>query len=147
MTARLPSTTTSPGVGSIGFPIEVVIASTWSQELANEWGSCMGKMSREMGAHGWYAPGMNTQDALRSAQLVSIFRGRRAGGTDRGQRGGRCNGPGRIFLIKHFALYEGNGKMVSVWSNEQAIREIYLKPLEISVKEGRANAVMVSWSF
>lgn len=37
--------------------------------------------------------------------------------------------------------------MVSVWSNEQAIREIYLKPFEISVKEGGANAVMVSWSF
>ncbi len=49
--------------------------------------------------------------------------------------------------IKHFALYEGNSKMVSVWSNEQAIREIYLKPFEISVKEGKANAVMVSWSF
>lgn len=27
------------------------------------------------------------------------------------------------------------------------IREIYLKPFEISVKEGGANAVMVSWSF
>ena len=37
--------------------------------------------------------------------------------------------------------------MVSVWSNEQAIREIYLKPFEISVKQGGANAVMVSWSF
>ena len=44
-------------------------------------------------------------------------------------------------------MYEGNAKMVSVWSNEQAIREIYLKPFEISVKQGGANAVMVSWSF
>ena len=33
--------------------------------------------------------------------------------------------------------------MVSIWSNEQAIREIYLKPFEISVKQGGANAVMV----
>ena len=49
--------------------------------------------------------------------------------------------------IKHFALYEGNSKMVCAWSNEQAIREIYLKPFEISVKDGGANAVMVSWSF
>ena len=31
--------------------------------------------------------------------------------------------------------------------NEQAIRGIYLKPFEISVKMGKANAVMVSWSF
>jgi len=37
--------------------------------------------------------------------------------------------------------------MVCVWSNEQAIREIYLKPFEISIKKGGANALMVSWSF
>ena len=40
-----------------------------------------------------------------------------------------------------------NAKMVCVWSNEQAMREIYLKPFEISVKDGDAHAVMVSWSF
>ena len=44
-------------------------------------------------------------------------------------------------------MYEMNAKMVCVWSNEQAMREIYLKPFEISVKEGDAHAVMVSWSF
>ena len=49
--------------------------------------------------------------------------------------------------IKHFVLYDGNAKMVCVWSNEQAIREIYLKPFEISIKKGGANALMVSWSF
>lgn len=37
--------------------------------------------------------------------------------------------------------------MVCVWTNEQALREIYLKPFEICVKEGNADAVMVSWSF
>ncbi len=41
--------------------------------------------------------------------------------------------------IKHFALYEGNAKMVSIWSNEQAIREIYLNQFEISVKQGGAK--------
>lgn len=40
-----------------------------------------------------------------------------------------------------------NAKMVCVWSNEQAMREIYLKPFEICVKDGDDHAVMVSWSF
>ena len=35
-----------------------------------------------------------------------------------------------------------NAKMVCVWSNEQAMREIYLKPFEICVKDGDAHAVM-----
>ena len=136
------------GVGSIGFPIEMVIASTWSQELANEWGSCMGKMSREMGAHGWYAPGMNTHRTPFGARNYEYFSedGVLAGLIGANAVAGAMD-QGVYSYIKHFALYEGNGKMVSVWSNEQAIREIYLKPFEISVKKGGANAVMVSWSF
>ena len=136
------------GVGSIGFPIEVVIASTWNQELAGEWGSCMGKMSREMGAHGWYAPGMNTHRTPFGARNYEYFSedGVLAGMIGASAVAGAMD-QGVYSYIKHFALYEGNGKMVSVWSNEQAIREIYLKPFEISVKKGGANAVMVSWSF
>ena len=37
--------------------------------------------------------------------------------------------------------------MVSVWANEQAIREVYLKPFEKAVKDGKANAVMISWNY
>lgn len=136
------------GVGSMGFPIEVVIASTWNKEMANKWGQCMGKMSREMGAQGWYAPGMNTHRTPFGARNYEYFS---EDGTLAGNMGASAvKGAmehGVYSYIKHFALYEGNGKMVSVWSNEQAIREIYLKPFEISVKEGGANAVMVSWSF
>ena len=46
--------------GSIGFPVEVVIASTWNKELVEEYGEAMGRMSKEMNGEGWYAPGMNT---------------------------------------------------------------------------------------
>ena len=35
-----------------------------------------------------------------------------------------------FILISNIALYGGNAKMVSVWSNEQAIREIYLNHLK-----------------
>lgn len=136
------------GVGSMGFPIEVVIASTWNKEMAKAWGESMGKMSQEMGAHGWYAPGMNTHRTPFGARNYEYFS---EDGVLAGQMGANAVAGameyGVYSYIKHYALYEGNGKMVSVWSNEQAIREIYLKPFEISVKEGGANAVMVSWSF
>lgn len=136
------------GVGSIGFPIEVVVASTWNKELAQAWGECMGKISQEMGAEGWYAPGMNTHRTAFGARNYEYFS---EDGVFAGNMGAKAVEGAREYgvysYIKHFALYEGNAKMVSVWSNEQAIREIYLKPFEISVKQGGANAVMVSWSF
>ena len=136
------------GVGSIGFPIEVVVASTWNKELAQAWGECMGKISQEMGAEGWYAPGMNTHRTAFGARNYEYFS---EDGVLAGNMGAKAVEGARKYgvysYIKHFALYEGNAKMVSVWLNEQAIREIYLKPFEISVKQGGANAVMVSWSF
>ncbi len=37
--------------------------------------------------------------------------------------------------------------MLCTWSTEQAIREIYLKPFEIAVKEGGAKAVMSAFNY
>ncbi|WP_328514415.1 glycoside hydrolase family 3 N-terminal domain-containing protein, partial [Streptococcus suis] len=50
--------------------------------------------------------------------------------------------------LKHFALndQETNRQRVATWSNEQAIREIYLKAFEVPVKEGKAPGVMSSFN-
>ncbi len=136
------------GVGSIGFPVEVMIACTWNQDLTQEYGEMMGKMCREMNIAGWYAPGMNTHRTPFGARNYEYFSedGTLAGYISAAAVKGAAS-QGVYAYIKHFALYEMNAKMVCVWSNEQAIREIYLKPFEISVKVGDAHAVMVSWSF
>lgn len=56
--------------------------------------------------------------------------------------------------IKHFALNEmetNRWGMLTTWATEQAIREIYLKPFEICVKEANATdtitAVMSSYNY
>ena len=136
------------GAGSIGFPVEVVIASTWNKDLVEEYGEAMGKMSREMNGEGWYAPGMNTHRTPFGARNYEYYSedGALAGYMGASAVSG-ARKQGVYSYIKHFVLYDGNAKMVCVWSNEQAIREIYLKPFEISVKMGGANALMVSWSF
>ncbi len=136
------------GAGSIGFPIEVVITCTWSKELASQWGEQMAQMAKEMGATGWYAPGMNTHRSAFTARNYEYF-------SEDGVLAGKisaaavaaANEKGVYSTIKHFAMYDSNGKMVCAWSNEQAMREIYLKPFEISVKEGGATGAMASWSF
>ena len=136
------------GAGSIGFPVEVMIACTWNQDLAQQYGEMMGRMCRDMNIAGWYAPGMNTHRTPFGARNYEYFSedGTLAGYISAATVQGAAS-QGVYAYIKHFALYEMNAKMVCVWSNEQAIREIYLKPFEISVKVGDTHAVMVSWSF
>ena len=136
------------GAGSIGFPVEVMIACTWNQDLAQQYGEMMGKMCREMNIAGWYAPGMNTHRTPFGARNYEYFSedGTLAGYISSATVKGAAS-QGVYAYIKHFAMYEMNAKMVCVWSDEQAMREIYLKPFEISVKDGDAHAVMVSWSF
>ena len=136
------------GAGSIGYPIEVVIACTWSHELAESWGSMMGKMSQEMNSTGWYAPGMNTHRSAFTARNYEYFSedgvlaGWMAADAVRG-----AHSHGVYSTIKHYVMYDCNGKMVCAWSTEQAMREIYFKPFEIAVKEGGADAAMASWAF
>mgnify|MGYP003235021656 CR=1 FL=1 len=47
--------------------------------------------------------------------------------------------------MKHFALNDqqiNQSEMLCTWADEQAIREIYLRPFEISAKVGGCKAVM-----
>ena len=61
------------GAGSIGFPVEVMIACTWNQDLAQQYGEMMGRMCREMNIAGWYAPGMNTHRTPFGARNYEYF--------------------------------------------------------------------------
>lgn len=53
-------------------------------------------------------------------------------------------------FVKHFALNDQDsyrGKRftsIATLCNKQAMREIYLKPFELAVKEGKAPGLMVS---
>ena len=53
-------------------------------------------------------------------------------------------------FMKHFALNDQETNRLSelaTWANEQSIREIYLKPFEMSVKQGGAGAVMSAFNY
>ena len=139
------------GTGSIGFPSAVMIASTWNEDIAKEFGESIGQMADEMGVSGWYAPAMNIHRSAfagRNFEYYSedgILSGKIATKAIQG-----AEQYGVYAYIKHFALNDQETNrtgMLCTWSNEQAIREIYLKPFEISVKEGGAKAVMSSFNY
>ena len=139
------------GVGSIGFPVGVVVAATWNKELAHAFGDSIGKMANEMDVSGWYAPAMNnhrTAFAGRNFEYYSedgLLSGWIAAEAVKGSQEN-----GVYAYMKHFALNDQEQNrcdMVCTWSNEQAIREIYLKPFEMCVKEADCLAVMSSFNY
>lgn len=134
--------------GSLGFPVAVVLANTWNGELAKRYGQMMGQMAREMGIVGWYAPAMNTHRTSIGGRNFEYYSedGELAGIIASNAVEG-AKSKGVYSYIKHFALYDSNAMMVSVWSNEQAAREVYLKPFEMAVKDGKADATMVGWDY
>ena len=139
------------GVGSVGFPSAVMIASTWNKELAMKFGESIGKMADEMDVSGWYAPAMNTH---RSAFAGRNFEYYSEDGILSGYMAANAvigaEKYGVYAYIKHFALNDQETnriEMLCTWANEQSIREIYLKPFEIAVKDGGAKAVMSSFNY
>lgn len=134
--------------GSLGFPIAVVLANTWSPTLARQYGEMMGQMAREMGIVGWYAPAMNThRTAVGGRNFEYYSEDGELAGTIAANAVAGAKSKGVYGYIKHFALYDANAMMVSIWSNEQAAREVYLRPFEMAVEQGKADATMVGWDF
>ena len=139
------------GVGSIGFPSAVMIAATWSQEIADKFGESIGKMADEMEVSGWYAPAMNIHRSAfagRNFEYYSedgLLSGKIAAAAVRG-----AEKHGVYAYLKHFALNDQETKrneFLCTWTNEQSMRELYLKGFELAVKEGGAKAVMSSFNY
>ena len=126
------------GVGSIGFPASTAFACTWNKDLAKQFGEMIGDMAHDMHVAGWYAPAMNihrnafsgrtfeyfSEDALLSGAMAS---NQIAGAKEKGV----------YSFMKHFAMNDQETKRT----------EIYLKPFEMSVKEGGAQAVMSAFNY
>ena len=137
--------------GSIGFPSAVMIAATWNTDLAHDFGTSIGKMADDMDVSGWYAPAMNIHRSAfagRNFEYYSedgVLSGAMAANAIMGSQE-----QGVYAFMKHFALNDQETNRLSelaTWANEQSIREIYLKPFEMSVKQGGAGAVMSAFNY
>lgn len=129
----------------------VMLANTWNKELAYQMGRSIGKEADEMDVSGWYAPAMNlhrTAFGGRNFEYYSedgVLSGKIAAEETKG-----ANEYGVYGYMKHFALNDQETNRIyqmCTWVDEQAIREIYLKPFEIAVKEGNIGAVMDGHNF
>lgn len=135
---------------SIAYPSPCILAATRNDELAYLYGDYMADQCHNRGISGWYAPAMDMHRTAFSGRNFeyysedSVLSGGIGASTVAGARS-----KGLIVYIKHFALndQETHRARVHTYSNEQAIREIYLKPFEDSVKDGGATGIMTAMNY
>ena len=135
----------------LAFPVATALACTWNDELAEEFGKIIGEEGNQLGTHVWYAPGCNihrSPQGGRNNEYYSedpLLSGRMSAAVTRG-----VQSKGIVVTVKHFAANEQETNRQSnglyTWLNEQSLREIYLEPFEISIKEGNAKGIMSAYN-
>ena len=136
-------------MATLAFPSENLLASTWNVELAQQMANAMAGEAVTYGIDIWYAPAVNIHRSALGARNFEYFSedplisGKMGAAFIRGARD-----KGLVLTVKHFALNEQESNRatygVYTWATEQAMREIYLKAFEISIKEGNPYGVMTS---
>lgn len=137
----------------IAYTSEAVMGSTYNVEIMHNVGLSMGedalRMEGDTPFAGWYGPAINihrtpycgrnfeyfSEDGFLSGKMVA-------------QEIAGAQSMGLCSFVKHFALndFETNRQSAATFNNEQAIREIYLKPFEYAVKEGGTGGIMSSYN-
>ncbi len=134
---------------AMSYPSEVVVGSTWSKELAYVEGRAFGLEASALGVTGLYAPAVNihrqpyggrnfeyySEDPHLSGKMGSEFvKGAQSEGLN-------C-------YVKHFAVNDQETQRYGLFTyiDEQALREIYLKPFQITVEEGQTRCIMSAFN-
>jgi beta-glucosidase len=138
------------GWASFGYPTEALLACTWNVVLSEEMGRLVGEDGIRADIQGWYAPSMNIHRSALSGRNFEYYSedGILSGLMGAAETRGAIS-KGMYVYIKHLAVndQETNRQRICTWLTEQALREIYLKPFEISVKDGGATGVMGSMNY
>ncbi|HEY8419428.1 MAG TPA: glycoside hydrolase family 3 C-terminal domain-containing protein [Clostridia bacterium] len=139
----------NPSYNATCFPTAAAMANSWNPELCEEMATCLGKEAVSQHVNVLLGPGINikrnplcgrnfeyfSEDPYLAGKMAAAF-----------VRGIQSNGVASC--IKHFAA--NNQETLRMISDsvvdERALREIYLEPFEIAVKEGKVKTVMSSYN-
>ncbi|MBO7573691.1 MAG: glycoside hydrolase family 3 C-terminal domain-containing protein [Bacilli bacterium] len=126
-----------------------IVAATFNVELAKKQGEMVGMEAHIQGTYGWAGPAVNLHRSPfggRNFEYYSadpFLMGKMAGQVVAG-----ATDKGIYCYFKHFVVndQEKNREGTSTFLTEQVLREIYLRPFQIVVQEGRATGIMSSYN-
>ena len=126
------------GLQAMTWPTQYMLACTWNVTLAEEMGRGIAEDGLYSKTSGWYGPGMNihrTPFAGRNFEYYSedpLL----SGVLGKAEVNGAAQ-KGMYAFIKHFALNDQethrDERGIATFAEEQCIREIYLKPFEVTI--------------
>jgi beta-glucosidase len=130
-------------------PCGSALGATWDPDLVEQVGALVGREARAMGARVLLAPTVNVHRsplAGRNFECYSedpLLSGRVAAGYVRG-----AQSQGVATTVKHFVGNDAEFERYTISSeiDERALREIYLRPFELAVREGGSLGVMTSYN-
>lgn len=133
----------------VAWPTGACLASTWNDQLAYLHGVQCGIEAKNIGTNTWYAPTANLHRNPMGGRNFEYFSedplicGRMATAIVKGVQSQNLT-----ITLKHLVLneQETNRWGVLTWADEQTIREIYLRPFEKAIKEGKAKGVMSAYN-
>lgn len=132
---------------------QVALAATFNKRLAYEKGRIIGNEGLWGGSNeyttvpGYYAPGVNLHRSPFGGRTSQYFG---EDGVLSGMMAAQlvigAKEMGMFTYVKHFAINEQETNRIGVmtWANEQSMRELYFKPFELCVTEGKTTAMMSS---
>ena len=136
-------------VKTMGLPSEDVMGATFNTELMEDVGRVIGNDCIAAHVTFLYGPGANIHRTSYSGRNFEYF-------SEDGFLSGKLlarevagiESKGARVMVKHFALndQELDRSGICTWSNEQAIREVYLRAFEYAFTEAGGNGVMSSYS-
>lgn len=137
------------GQRSTELPAPIALAATWSRTLARQYGSVLGRDSRDLGQDQIFGPGMNIDRVPLNGRNFEYFSedpvlsGALAGSDVRG-----IQSHGVVATIKHYVANnsETNRTTVSADVSDRALHEIYEKNFGIAVATGHPGSVMCSYN-
>ena len=120
------------------FPTETLLAQTWNKELAAEVGDAIAQEYADCHIYGWYGPAMNTHRSAFNGRNFEYYSedGVLAGHIASAEVNAAA-AKGVYAYIKHFVVNDQEINRCTaqqIHLSEQALREIYMKPFEIVVK-------------
>ena len=132
------------------FPVAAALAQTWNTQLMEQVGDAVYKEMKEYGCTFWLAPAINIHRNPLCGRNFEYFSedprltGLMAAAITRGVQ----QEEGFYVTAKHFACnnMEENRNKCSSNLSERALREIYLRGFELTVREGGAKAIMTSYN-